>query len=97
MYVFGGNMPTKDSLDGANDDDIYADKLFYLNLRTMTWSQMRTRGDQVLLRDEHSAVVDLETGQMVVFGGFQQGNRTNMTSVFSFTTNQWENIEIPHG
>ena len=64
-------MPTKDSMDAGHEEEIYADKLFYLNLRTMTWSQMRTRGDQVLLRDEHTAVVDQETGQMVIFGGFQ--------------------------
>lgn len=95
MYVFGGNIPTKETHD--DDEGVYADKLFYLNLRTMTWSMMRTRGDQVMLRDEHTGVVDQETGQMVIFGGFQQGSRTNLTSVFNFTTNQWENIEIPMG
>ena len=34
---------------------------------------------------------------MVIFGGFQQGNRTNMTSIYNFATNTWENVEIPHG
>ena len=63
----------------------------------MTWSLIRTRGEQVLLRDEHSAVVDNETTQMIIFGGFQQGNRTNQTSIYNFTTNQWENIEIAPG
>ena len=34
---------------------------------------------------------------MIIFGGFQQGNRTNQTSVYNFTTNTWENVEIPPG
>jgi len=78
-------------------DDLYCDKLYYLNLRTMAWSMMRTRGDKVLLRDEHTGVVDQETTQMIIFGGFQQGNRTNMTSIYNFTTNNWENIDIAPG
>lgn len=63
----------------------------------MNWSVIRTRGDQVMLRDEHTGVVDQETTQMIIFGGFQQGNRTNQTSIYNFTTNQWENIEIAPG
>lgn len=60
MYLFGGNVPVKGQ-DEGNSEEVYTDKLHYLNLRTMTWSQIRTRGDQVLVRDEHSGVVDLET------------------------------------
>ena len=69
MYLFGGNVQ-KSSLDGAASD-LYADKIAYLNLRTMSWSMINTRGDHVLLRDEHTGVVDHESGQMIIFGGFQ--------------------------
>lgn len=77
MYLFGGNVPRTGSHLNANTDDLYADILRYLNLRTMTWSHMRTRGDQVLLRDEHTGVIDPESANMIIFGGFQQGNRTS--------------------
>ena len=77
MYLFGGNIPRANNSMAANTDDLYADKLYYLNLRTMTWSTIRTRGDQVLLRDEHTGVIDHESSNMIIFGGFQQGNRTN--------------------
>lgn len=83
--------------EGEEVEDIYGDKLFFLNLRTMSWSMIRTRGDTVMLRDEHSAVVDVESTQMIIFGGFEQGSRTNLVSVFNFTTNQWENVDIAPG
>ena len=70
MYLFGGNTPNSGREGEANNDDIYAEKIHYLNLRTMNWSVIRTRGDQVMLRDEHTGVVDLETTQMIIFGGF---------------------------
>ena len=60
MYLFGGNVPVT-GRDDANSEDIFTDKLHYLNLRTMSWSLIRTRGDQVLVRDEHTGVVDVET------------------------------------
>lgn len=34
---------------------------------------------------------------MIIFGGFQQGNRTNETEVYNFTTNSWEQIELASG
>ena len=79
-----------------NPEDLSSDKLYHLNLRTWQWGMTRTRGS-VLLRDEHTGVIDIESTQMIIFGGFQQGNRTNQTSVYNFTTNSWENIELGPG
>ena len=45
MYIFGGNIPRSGRAEDTNADDIYCDKINYLNLRTMTWSLIRTRGD----------------------------------------------------
>lgn len=59
MYLFGGNS-TRVLSDG-NQDDLYADKIYYLNLRTMGWSMIRARGDQVMLRDEHTGCIDLDS------------------------------------
>merc|ERR1711971_109084 len=58
---------------------------------------MGTRGDQVMIRDEHTGVVDAESTSMIIFGGFQSGERTNQTSIYNFTTNMWENVTIPNG
>ena len=96
MYLFGGNIPVQ----GYNPDggeEVLADKLCFLNLRTMTWQVIRTRGDAVVARDEHTSCVDTDSTQMIVFGGFEQGTRSNQTSVYNFTTNTWENIEIMAG
>ena len=45
MYLFGGNTPGTNRGEEENQDDLYADKMFYLNMRTMSWSMIRTRGD----------------------------------------------------
>ena len=97
MYLFGGNIPAAQARLGEVQEDLCADKLYYLNLRTMSWSTIRTRGDQVLLRDEHTGIIDQESCNMIIFGGFQQGNRTNQTAVYNFTTNSWENVDIAPG
>jgi N-acetylneuraminic acid mutarotase len=48
-------------------------------------------------RDEHTAVVDKETGQMVVFGGFCQGTRTNETAIYNFAGSSWSSVKLPRG
>lgn len=53
MYLFGGN---NNSI--ADEDGEYCKNIHYLNLRTMGWSISKTRGDQVKIRDEHTAVFD---------------------------------------
>jgi hypothetical protein len=58
-------------------------QLHYLNLKTMGWSQIKTRGDSVTHRDEHTAVIEKDKGQMVIFGGFSQGTRTNEVAIFN--------------
>ena len=92
MYLFGGN-----NYKSMSEDDCPQPFLSYLNLRTMGWQQIKTRGDIVQQRDEHTAVINKETGQMVIFGGFMQGTRTNETSIFNITANNWVNVKFPRG
>ena len=89
MYLFGGNNPCI-----ANDDGEYCKNIHYLNLRTMGWSISRTRGDEVRLRDEHTAVFDPDSVQMIVFGGFAGGTRSNDIAIYNFPSNTWTNVEI---
>ena len=58
---------------------------------------MKTRGDNVLPRDEHSAVVDEVNGVMIIFGGFQEGSRTNETIIYNMRNNVWTTVKIAEG
>ena len=60
MYLFGGNNYSKSKFD--SDEPAYVTNLTFLNLKTMGWSQIKTRGDLVTHRDEHSAVIEKDKG-----------------------------------
>ena len=34
---------------------------------------------------------------MIIFGGFQQGTRTNEVSIYNFPANTWTNVTFPVG
>jgi hypothetical protein len=58
-------------------------------MRTFAWSVQKTRGDIVKPRDEHTAVVDEENSLMIIFGGFEDGERVNSTVIYNMKTNVW--------
>lgn len=60
MYLFGGNNYRNQKYE--NGEPVISSHLHYLNLKTMGWSQIKTRGDQVPQRDEHTAVIDKDHG-----------------------------------
>jgi N-acetylneuraminic acid mutarotase len=70
--------------------------MFSLNMRTFTWSIQKVRGDIVKPRDEHTAVVDEENSLMIIFGGFEDGERVNSTMIYNMKTNVWQVIKIVH-
>lgn len=93
MFMFGGNNYAKTvvgNLENPSGDSetVYA-PMYTLNLKTFAWTQLKTRGDVVLPRDEHSAVIDEANCQMVIFGGFQEGERTNEVALYNLKTNVW--------
>ena len=61
LYLFGGNNPRSLNAQEEGTTELHCEKLFYLSLRTFSWSIVRTRGDHVILRDEHTSVYDPET------------------------------------
>jgi N-acetylneuraminic acid mutarotase len=63
-------------------------------MKTFTWNPIKTRGDIVKPRDEHSAVVDEANSAMVVFGGFEEGERTNETIIYNLKTNVWTKVKL---
>ena len=90
MYLFGGNY------NGiADENGEFCRNIYWLNLKTMTWGITKTRGEEVRLRDEHTGVLDPESQQMIVFGGFMQGTRTNSVSIYNFTASTWTNVVTP--
>lgn len=100
MYLFGGNnySRTVQSSDAHNKN---AEKtytpLYSINLKTFTWFQVKTRGEQVKPRDEHTAVLDEASNSMVIFGGFEDGERTNEVVSYNLKTNQWTKVKLPEG
>lgn len=93
MFLFGGNNYKRTVLHYG--EDIHYQPLFSLNLRTFTWQAQKTRGDVVRPRDEHTAVVDEENSLMVIFGGFEEGERTNSVAIYNMKTNIWQAINLP--
>lgn len=63
-------------------------------MKTFSWNQVKTRGDIVKPRDEHTAVLDETNSSMIVFGGFEEGERTNDTVVYNLKTNIWSKIKL---
>lgn len=63
-------------------------------MKTFTWNPIKTRGDIVKPRDEHTAVIDEANSAMVVFGGFEDGERTNETVIYNLKTNVWTKVKL---
>ena len=76
MYLFGGNMRNNDGNE----------KLYCLNIGTLTWSIIKTTGG-IYSRDEHTA--ELHDGKMYIFGGFEKGLRQNSVIIYDFETSTW--------
>jgi N-acetylneuraminic acid mutarotase len=96
MYLFGGNNYHR-TIQYADPNDEDSAKtytpLYTLNLKTFTWNAVRTRGDIVKPRDEHTAVLDESSQQMVVFGGFEDGERTNEILIFNLKNTIWSTVK----
>ena len=75
------------------EDTVYQ-PMYSLNLRNFTWQVQKMRGDIVKPRDEHTATVDEENSLMIVFGGFEDGERTNETIVYNMKTNAWQIVKL---
>jgi len=61
MFLFGGNNYSNTvSVNNphADNSEVTYSPLYALNMKTFAWSNLKTRGDVVAPRDEHSAVLD---------------------------------------
>jgi hypothetical protein len=91
MFLFGGNTYNK-TVQVFGDEMVHS-PLYCLNMKTFSWSQLKTRGDVVKPRDEHTAVLDEPNGTMVIFGGFEDGERVNDVAIYNLKTNIWQKIK----
>lgn len=83
MFLFGGsNMETENT------------KFFSLDLNSLKWEVIKSRGELPITRDEHSAVVNELDNSMIIYGGYSDGNRTSQLIRYSFTDNKWSDIPI---
>lgn len=87
MYLIGGVMAGRD----YNQSQMYR-----LDLNSLSWDSVGTRcdGDRSNLPgqiDEHTAC--LEGNRVIVFGGFEDGCRSNTIHMFEVETHKWSVIE----
>ena len=83
MYLFGGSSPTPNQ-----------QLMYVLDLKSMKWDVIHSRGDVPQSRDDHTAI--LYEGSMVIFGGYLQtsSERTNDIHRYHFKDNKWEKITV---
>jgi N-acetylneuraminic acid mutarotase len=85
MYLIGGS----NDLNSNNS-------FFFLDLKTFKWEVIKERAFQgnpeniPSSADEHSAVV--LNDNMILFGGFFNGERINETYIFNFSNNEWRKV-----
>jgi hypothetical protein len=82
MYLYGG------SIGLSSNSTFYA-----LDLQKMIWETVRSKGASNLEenlpmpRDEHTAIIFEDN--MVIFGGFVDGEHVNQTFKFNIKTETW--------
>lgn len=81
MYLFGGTSA-----------EIINHYFYSLELNHLKWEAIASRGEQPLIRDEHTAVVYEDS--MIIFAGFEDGIRTNSMYRYYFLENKWEKVNV---
>lgn len=84
MVLFGG------SFNFTSNEHVYR-----LSLKTLQWSQLKTKPQADITPkslDEHTAVVHKDS--MLVFGGFDNGFRSNKVHRLNLNTNAWEYLRV---
>lgn len=85
MYLYGGSY----SLENNK-------QFFALDMTNLKWEVIKNQGldnkeeNIPLPRDEHTAILVEDT--MVVFGGFEAGQRTNDIFKYHFDSGVWEKV-----
>jgi hypothetical protein len=92
VYIFGGEYATLDQFHHYRD-------LWYLDLKTNCWCEVRASGDCPTARSGHRMVV--WRGYIVLFGGFYEALREvrwyNDAYLFSFSDSRWTQLQYkPH-
>jgi len=84
MIVFGGSTSSG-----------YLNDMYELNLDTLTWNEIQSKGLKLLSpRAGHTAVV--YGNEMLVMGGQNKKGYHNKLYSFSFETQQWKKIKVLH-
>lgn len=81
MYLFGGCLAS-----GHENQNLWA-----LNIDKLQWHIVKPKKGFVPdSREEHTACEF--DGYMVIFGGFERGQRTNSISMFHFESREWMQV-----
>ena len=67
----------------------YLNDLHALNVDTLTWRQVETRGEVPQPRATHSSAMLEETGELCLFGGWNGRERLNDIHILNIETSTW--------
>lgn len=88
MYLFGGSGPRSKGQGDASPHPLWS-----LDMKSLRWEQVVSRGELPQTRDDHSAVL-YDGNSLVVFGGFVDGERTNEILRYYIRENKWEEVVV---
>lgn len=90
MYVFGGRGDRNSPYH--TQEEIYCEKIVYLDLRTLQWHTPKTTGRVPVGRRSHSAFV--YNGRLMIFGGYNSILDQHFNDLYSFdvTTDLWTRL-----
>ena len=95
MLVFGG-MDTR--LVQNQSVNTYFGNLWAYNLTLDNWTQLNASGGPPMSRAYHTAVWDNESGQMIVFGGYDGTQHFSDVWAYNYTQNRWtQKTSAPSG
>ena len=78
--------------------DYNQNQMYRLDMQSLNWDSVQTRpevadrGDLPMQIDEHTVCVD--GTKVIVFGGFEDGSRTNKVRTFDLETHKWALVEL---
>lgn len=92
MYIFGGRGDRQGQFHSR--DEVYCNRLVYLDTLTMTWVHPETKGPAPIGRRSHSAFVF--QNQLYIFGGYNGLTDRHFGDLYKYNqdTNRWSVVEV---
>lgn len=88
MFIFGGRSSNSNDLLAFNQDEIYSDKLSFLDTNTLTWHTPNILPPNPSGRRSHSAI-NLD-GKLLIFGGYNGDTNEHKNDLWLLDPRTWK-------